>query len=70
MFTGVKWNEPDPQFCSHCRTCRFDNVCVNLSSHDIQFYKGNDNIPLFYDDTGRPHHEFPTDFVDTGERFR
>ncbi len=65
--TGSKWGDESKSSCSYCRTCRFDNVCLNLSSHDIQYYHGNGQIPLFYDSSGRPHLEFPPDFVETGQ---
>lgn len=64
---GLKWGEDNLYGCPLCRTCRFDNVCLNHSSLDIQYYKGNSPLPLFYDaSTGRPHHQFPTDFLNTG----
>ncbi len=68
--TGTKWGDQSKSICSYCRTCRFDNVCLNLSSYDIQCYKGNKQIPLFYDNGGKPHHEFPADFVETGQLWK
>ncbi len=49
-----------------CRVCRFSNVCLNRTSLKIQFYKGSDNSPLFYNAKGAPVHSFPADFTDTG----
>ncbi|KAL3163114.1 hypothetical protein ABBQ32_009529 [Trebouxia sp. C0010 RCD-2024] len=65
--TGLKWGEDNKYGCPLCRTCRFNNVCFNHSSQDIQYYKGTSSLPLFHDaSNGQPHHQFPTDFVNTG----
>lgn len=65
--TGLKWGEDSMYGCPLCRTCRFDNVCFNHSSQDIQFYVGDAQLPLFYDAAnGEPHYEFPPDFINTG----
>lgn len=64
---GLKWGEDNLYGCPLCRTCRFDNVCFNHSSRDIQYYTGNAPMPLFYDaSNGEPHNDFPTDFLNTG----
>jgi len=65
--TGLKWGEDNMYGCPLCRTCRFDNVCFNHSSQDIQFYVGDGQLPLFYDAAnGEAHYEFPPDFINTG----
>ena len=66
--TGVKWGEASARAaCQHCRTCRFDNVCLNHTSLEIQYFQDpKDQGPLFYDFAGRPHWSFPADFVNTG----
>ena len=48
--------------------CRFNNVCLNHSSLDIQYYvsPAQSGVPLFYDHTARAHFVFPPDFVSTG----
>ena len=65
---GVKWGEIGNKWsCPYCRTCRFDNVCLNHTSLAIQFYQDpQDSIPLFYDFIGQPHNSFPADFINTG----
>lgn len=65
--TGLKWGEDNMYGCPLCRTCRFDNVCFNHSSQDVQFYVGDGQLPLFYDAAnGEAHYEFPPDFINTG----
>ncbi|KAA6418193.1 MAG: hypothetical protein FRX49_11851 [Trebouxia sp. A1-2] len=65
--TGLKWGEDNLYGCPLCRTCRFDNVCFNHSSQDVQFYVDDAQSPLFYEAAnGEPHYEFPPDFINTG----
>ena len=65
---GVKWGEASARAaCQHCRTCRFDNVCLNHTSLEIQYFQDpEDKGPLFYDFSGQPHWSFPSDFINTG----
>lgn len=65
---GVKWGEIGNKWsCPYCRTCRFDNVCLNHTSLAVQFYQDpQDPTPLFYDFIGQPHNTFPADFINTG----
>ena len=67
LCAGLKWNEHNEYACPYCRSCRFDNVCLNHSSLQIQYYSGKDPVPLFYDMSAIPHHTFPADFLNTGE---
>ena len=48
--------------------CRFNNVCLNHTSKDVQYYVGSaaGSLPLFYDHNATPHFSFPPDFVSTG----
>ena len=68
MHAGVKWGEVNVRYgCPYCRTCRFDNVCLNHSTMAIQFYHDPESQgPLFYDFAGQPHYTFPADFINTG----
>ena len=68
ILAGIKWGEASARAaCQHCRTCRFDNVCLNHTSMEIQYFQSpEDGAPLFYDFSGRPHWSFPPDFVNTG----
>lgn len=52
--------------CILCRACNFNNVCLNHSSLDIQYYADTALGPLFYDFAGNAHFSFPPDFVNTG----
>lgn len=63
---GAKYHELNNYACPHCRACRFDNVCLNHSTLQIQYYAGKTVAPLFYDSMGVGHMEFPEDFVNTG----
>ena len=67
--TGVKWSEHNAASCPACRTCRFDNVCLNHTSLDIQYYLESQDIPLMYDLSGTPYWHFPPDFINTGMSF-
>ncbi|KAK9821459.1 hypothetical protein WJX81_003381 [Elliptochloris bilobata] len=55
------------RFTEHYRTCKFDNVCLNLSSATILYFRGSTET-LFYDSQARAHSTFPADFVNTGHR--
>lgn len=64
--TGVKWNEENAASCPYCRTCRFNNMCLNHSSLLIQYYLEDENMPLFFNFLGMPFFHFPPDFINTG----
>ena len=66
---GIKWGEDErlvDNRCSDCRTCRFDNVCLNHSSLDIMFYKGSQDVLYYHEQTGKAMYSFPDDFVMLG----
>lgn len=66
---GVKLGEDErlgDNRCRDCRTCRFDNVRMNLSSLNIQFYKSFQDVMYYHEDTGEPIYSFPDDFVMSG----
>lgn len=68
MTAGLKWNERNEYACPYCRSCRFDNVCLNHSSLQVQYYSGKDPVPLFYDMKANAHNTFPDDFLNTGRK--
>lgn len=61
-----KWPNHNVARCDRCRACRFDNVCLNHTSLEFQYYMDSEQIPLFYDFTGNAQFVFPTDFINTG----
>lgn len=64
---GVEYGDKTRGGCPHyCRVCQFSNVCLNHSSLEIQFYRGEDKTPLYYSQTGAAHYNFPTGLVTTG----
>ena len=63
---GLKWHEENQANCISCQTCRFNNVCLNHTTLNIQYYRGETDWPLFYDILGTPHVQFPADFLNTG----
>lgn len=69
LVSGVKWGEDyrlDQLRCSECRTCRFDNVCLNHSSLEIVFYKGSQDVIYYHEQTGKAQYDFPDDFLMLG----
>ena len=66
---GVKWGEDyrlDHLRCSECRTCRFENVCLNHSSLEIMFYKGSQDVLYYHEQSGEAQYKFPNDFLMLG----
>lgn len=67
--SGVKWGEDyrlENLRCAECRTCRFDNVCLNHTSGSIVFFKGSQDILYYHEQTGEAQYNFPDDFVMLG----
>lgn len=64
---GLKWGEFNRYGQPSARACRFDNICFNAASQHFEFYRGVNGQPLFYDQKGQAHFDFPADFVNTGK---